>query len=142
MALTRAYVRAFSQVESDLGKVLVSVNRMLLADLEVDQYVTLLLVCLDGRNGCLSYASAGHIPGYLMNPSGEVAHVLESSGLPLGLFDGLKFSTSSVSITPGQFMVLLTDGATEMAASEEVEFGTDGILEYVRGHSQRISATC
>ena len=33
-------------------------------------------------------------------------------------------------------LILLTDGTTEMATPEDVEFGTDGVLNYVRVHSQ------
>lgn len=135
MALTRAYVRAFARVETDLAKILSSVNHMLMADeLEDNQFVTLLLVCLDGPNGSLSYASAGHIPGFLMNGSGKVESKLESSGPPLGLFDSSHFVTSALPVGPQQLLILLTDGAAETTASEDVEFGTDRVLEYVRDH--------
>ncbi|HEX9119550.1 MAG TPA: SpoIIE family protein phosphatase, partial [Terriglobales bacterium] len=135
MALTRAYVRSFAQVETDLAKVLSSVNRMLIADhLENDRFVTLLLVCLDGPNGSLSYASAGHISGFLMNGSGKIESVLESSGPPLGLFDHPHFVTSALPLAPQQLVILLTDGAAETTTSEDVDFGTDRVLEYVRDH--------
>lgn len=136
MALTRAYVRAFAQGESDLAKILSSVNQMLIAELQEARFVTLLLVCLDGRNCSLSYASAGHIPGFLMNGSGNIDCVIESSGPPLGLFDDSRFVTSEIVLAPPQFLILLTDGATETTASEDVQFGTDGVLNYVRTHTQ------
>jgi phosphoserine phosphatase RsbU/P len=136
MALTRAYVRAFVQVEADLSKILSSVNRKLLADLEDSRYVTLLLVCLDGQNGSLSYAGAGHVPGFLMNRSGNIDHVLESAGQPLGLFDDSCYATSAISLVPQQLVILLTDGTTEMTASADVQFGSDGVLDYVRTHRQ------
>lgn len=136
MALTRAYVRSFAQVEFDLARILTSVNHMLISDLEDNRFVTLLMVCLDPSTGCLSYASAGHIPGFLVNPSGEVDCVLESSGPPLGIFDDSQYVTSVVKLKPQQLLVLLTDGVTEMIASEEVQFGTDRVLDYLRAHRQ------
>ncbi|MGO9775471.1 MAG: SpoIIE family protein phosphatase [Terracidiphilus sp.] len=136
MALTRAYVRSFAQVEADLAKILIRVNHMLLADLEDTRFVTMLLVCLDEKNGCLSYASAGHVPGFLMNGAGGIDHVLESSGPPLGLFRDISFTTTAVPLTARQLLILLTDGTTEMATPEDVEFGADGVLEYVRDHRQ------
>ena len=136
MALTRAYVRSFAQVEADLAKILSSVNHMLIADLERNRFVTLLLVCLDGSNRRLCYASAGHVPGFLMNGSGDIDRVLESSGPPLGLFDDSHFVNSAIALTPPQLVILLTDGAAETTASEDVEFGTDRVLEYVRAHRQ------
>ena len=134
MALTRAYVRSFAQVEADMAKILSRVNRMLIADLEDSRYVTMLLVCLDGTKGRLSYANAGHVSGILMNGSGEIDHVMESSGPPLGLFPDSSFVTSAIPLTPQQILVLMTDGTTEMTTPEGVEFGTDGVLEFVRAH--------
>ena len=136
MALTRAYVRAFTQVEADLAKILSNVNHMLIADLHKQRFVTLLLVCLDGPNGSLSYASAGHVPGFLMNGSGKIDHVLESSGPPLGISDDSHFVACAIPLAPQQLVILLTDGVTETTDSEDVEFGTDGVLEYVRAHRQ------
>jgi PAS domain S-box-containing protein len=137
MALTRAYVRSFAQVEADPAKILSSVNHMLVADLENDRFVTLLLVCLDASSSSLSYASGGHVPGFLMNRSGEIDCVLESSGRPLGLFDDSEFVTSVIPVKSQQLLILLTDGATEMTGSEDVQFGTNGVLEYVRAHRQQ-----
>jgi PAS domain S-box-containing protein len=135
MALTRAYVRSFARVESDLGEILSKVNHMLVTDqLEHDRFVTLLLVCLDERSGSLSYASAGHLPGFLMHSSGMIERVLESSGPPLGLFPDAHFATSTLSLSPRQLVILLTDGAPETSTSANVEFGTEGVLEYVRSH--------
>jgi sigma-B regulation protein RsbU (phosphoserine phosphatase) len=107
---------------------------MLITDLENDRYVTLLLVCLDGPNRSLSYASAGHIPGYLMNSSGNIDGVLKSSGPPLGLFGESHYAASEVALSPPQLLILLTDGATETTATEDVQFGSEGVLNYVRSH--------
>ena len=135
MALTRAYIRSFAQVESDLARILSCVNHMLIADhLEHGRFVTVLLVCLDGANHSLSYSSAGHFPGLLINCAGKIDTMLESSGPPLGLFDDAHFVNNDLPIAPEQLVVLLTDGAAEMTASEEKEFGIDGVLEYVGQH--------
>jgi PAS domain S-box-containing protein len=139
MALTRAYIRSFAEVEEDLAKILSRVNHMLVADrLEHGRFVTVLLVSLDGDHHSLCYSSAGHFPGFLISCSGKVDSVLESSGPPLGLFDDAHFVTCNLPLGPQQMVVLTTDGAAEMAASEEAseekEFGIDGILEYVRKH--------
>lgn len=135
MALTRAYVRAFAQVETDLSALLARVNHMLVADhLEHGRFVTLLLVCLGGPDSSISYANAGHIPGFLMNDCGKIEGALESSGPPLGLFDDVQFVSSTLPLAPQQLLILMTDGAAEMATAEEVEFGSDAVIEFVRNH--------
>jgi serine phosphatase RsbU (regulator of sigma subunit) len=72
-----------------------------------------------------------------MNRSGEIDCVLESSGPPLGLFDDSQFVTSVAAMKSEQLLILLTDGATETTTSQDVQFGTDGVLEYVRAHRQK-----
>jgi PAS domain S-box-containing protein len=134
MALTRAYVRSFAVEETDLARILSKVNHMLVADLDNNRYVTALLVCLDGADSTMSYASAGHIPGFVINRSGTIDHTLESSGPPLGLFEDSSFTTSAVRLERDDLIVLLTDGATESMDSDDSEFGSNGVLEYVRAH--------
>jgi PAS domain S-box-containing protein len=135
MALTRAYVRSFAQVEPDVATILSRVNRMLCADLEENRFVTLLLARLNGATGDMSYASAGHIPGFVLNGTGIVERVLESSGPPLGLFEDARYVTSAVTLAPQQLMILLTDGVTESTASD-AQFGSEGVVEYVRAHAE------
>jgi serine phosphatase RsbU (regulator of sigma subunit) len=44
--------------------------------------------------------------------------------------------SSVLPLAPQQLVVLGTDGAAETATRDEVEFGTDGVLEYVREHRE------
>ena len=60
--------------------------------------------------------------------------VLDSTGVPLGWFAECEFSTRTLQIEAGQLVVLSTDGATETSVAGDVEFGSDGVLEYVRHH--------
>jgi phosphoserine phosphatase RsbU/P len=137
MALTRAYVRSFAQVEPDVAKILSRVNRMLVADLDEDRYVTLLLVCLDPVSRSLSYASAGHVPGFVVGHSGEIDAVLESSGIPLGLFGDAHYVTSVIPFAPPHLLIMMTDGVTEASPGpEDTQFATEGVLQYVRQHRQ------
>ncbi len=137
MALTRAYVRAFCGQGLGVGKVLNGVDRMLNADLEESRYVTMLLVSLDLTDRMLSYASAGHVPGYVLNRAGDVEEVLSSTGMPLGLLAGNRIGTRLVKLQSGQMIVLTTDGLAEASAAEpgeSEEFGGERVLEYVREH--------
>jgi hypothetical protein len=92
MALTRAYVRCFAAMQLELDDILVRVNQMLLKDLEHGHFVTLFLASLNPDRRSLSYASAGHVPGFIFLDSGQVKCTLDSTGPPLGLFSGSKFS--------------------------------------------------
>ena len=133
MALTRAYVHSFAALGLEVDEILTQVNRMLVKDLGDGCFVTLMLASLDLETRSLVYASAGHVPGYVLGPSGPVEHTLESSGPPLGLFPEVGFSRSpSITLEPGQLLVLLTDGITESAAPDGGEWGVHGALNYLR----------
>jgi phosphoserine phosphatase RsbU/P len=135
MAETRAYVRSYAMLESDMGAILSRVNKALVPDLEGGQYVTLLLARLDPQNRLVEYAGAGHIPCYLLSPSGEIERVMKSTGPPLGIFAASQYCSSpAISLDYGETLILLTDGVTEAANNSEVQFGADRALEFVRCH--------
>jgi sigma-B regulation protein RsbU (phosphoserine phosphatase) len=141
MAETRAYVRSYAMLESDMGAILSRLNNALVTDLTGGQYVTLLLARLDPRNRLVEYAGAGHIPCYLLRPSGEIGHVMESTGPPLGLFAGSQFCSSpAIPLDYGETLVFLTDGVTEAGNNDEAPFGADRALEFIKSHLQNSAA--
>jgi len=141
LAETRAYVRSYAGLESDMGAILSRVNKALVTDLDGGQYVTLLLARLDPRNRLVQCAGAGHIPCYLLRSSGEIGHVIESTGPPLGLFADSQFSSSpAIPLDYGEILVMLTDGVTEAADSYEAQFGAGRALEFVRSHPEKKAA--
>jgi PAS domain S-box-containing protein len=137
MALTRAYVHSFATMGLEVDQILTQVNRMLVDDLGDGCFVTLMLVSLDVGTRSLVYAGAGHIPGYVLSVSGSTEHTLESSGPPLGLFSNVRFSrNASITLHPGQLLVLLTDGITESVSPEGKEWGARGALDYLATHRE------
>ena len=141
MAETRAYIRSFAENDPDMGRILTRVNKALAADLEGGRHVTLLLGLINPEQRTLVYANAGHIPGYLMKASGQIGYVLNSTGMPLGLFSDTVFrSSENICLEPGDLLAFLTDGVTEATSPEEIEFGADRVLEILtdnRGCSAR-----
>jgi len=75
------------------------------------------------------------MPGFVLNSSGVVEHVLESNGPPLGLIVDSRFSCQKeILLEPGQIVVPLTDGLTESVAHGGDGFGAQGALEYIAAH--------
>lgn len=135
MSLTRAYVRSFAALDMEAGQILTRVNRMLINDIGDQCLVTMALASLDIPGRTLSFAGAGHVPGYIVDASGVIKHTLESAGMPLGLFPEAQYERGApLPIRPGETLVLLTDGMTESAAPNGSEWGQDGLLSYVAAH--------
>ncbi len=135
MAETRAYLRAYSGMEPNIGVLLNRVNSVLSRDLEGRHSVTLVLARLDPGKRTLEYVNAGHVSGYLLRSSGDIGHVMDSTGPPLGMFPDRDYSaTRVIELEDGDTMVLLTDGVTEATRGDEAEFGTQRTLDFLRAH--------
>lgn len=135
MAEMRAYLRSFATTCSDVGKILTRVNRALEDDLYEGRFVTLLLICLNPKTRVMTYASAGHEPGYLLGNSGNIDFVFEATGPPLGVIPDTEFpSGKAPRLESGQLILLLTDGVFDSLADDDTEFLADGAIEYVNEH--------
>jgi serine phosphatase RsbU (regulator of sigma subunit) len=133
MAIARAYLRASAQGQADVGAILGQVNRLLVQDVEGDRFITLLFARLDPKARTLSYASAGHTSGYVLDASGSVKHCLESTGIPLGVEPDASFPCGPpVSLAPGDLVLLLTDGVVETRDPQGAPFGARRALDLVR----------
>ena len=135
MAELRAYLRAFAQRNSDIGRVLSLTNRALACDLQTNSYATLIFCCLDLSSKSLVYASAGHTPGYVLDSSGAVKYALDSLDIPLGFLPEHKFTRSEpLYLQPGDILALLTDGITEAERPDQTPFGVERALAFIHAH--------
>lgn len=131
---TRAYLRARATTDADVGAILGRVNRQLTEDLPEGHFATLFFARLDAASGSLSYSSAGHCAGYVLDDRGEVRDVLGSTALPLGIDPEAHFPAEGpVLLTPGTLVLLLTDGILEARTTDGLAFGVDRALATVRG---------
>ena len=141
MAETRAYLRSMAQTSSDPGEILTLVNRVLMSDLEGNQFVTMVVTCLDRRTQTLHWASAGHITGYVLDVSGSVKAELMATGVPLGIFSDATFATATaMDVRVGDMVALVTDGVTEAENAAGGSFGSDRAVAVLQSHQQERAA--
>jgi phosphoserine phosphatase RsbU/P len=133
MAETRAVLRSTAQTVSDPGEVLTAVSRVLASDMDDNRFTTMLLARLHPSTRTLTYASAGHYPGYVFDPSGAVKAELRATGLPLGPFAAASEVTSErLTLEPGDVLILVTDGVSESEASDGSFFELERALDVMR----------
>ena len=133
LAEMRAFIRAFAKQDNDPATILKKLNIELFADLRGDQFVTLILARLNPQDSSLIYASAGHIPAYLLNISGKVDYVMESTGLPLGFIKDYKiYNSKPIKLTSEHSAVFFTDGILEAQSPDGKEFGVDRALDHIK----------
>ena len=107
------------------------VGRRLNARTPPERYATAIIASLSPETGVLSYTNAGHNAGLLVRADGT-GERLEGNGLPLGLFPVAEYEREEVTLSPGDLVVLYTDGITEAASETEEEFGLDRLEKVVQ----------
>lgn len=133
---TRSYLRGIALTGAEVGPLFQLTNQCLSSP-RLDLFVTAFLMRLDASTRSLSYTSAGHLPGYVLDSHGQTRAILHSTGIPLGIDGANEFPASTVSFEPGDLILLVTDGITEAASSEGELFGMERALQLVRQHHKQ-----
>jgi len=93
---------------------------------ENEVFVTAFYGVYDPASRTLTYARAGHNPPRVRRCSqGEVVSLEDVGGPPLGLFEGLEYQESTVTLAPGDFFILYTDGVTEAMNARDEQYGLE-----------------
>ena len=104
------------------------VNRRLAAHYTAQNevFVTAFYGIYDPACRQLVYSCAGHNPPQLKRCSlGRVDSLEEVGGPPLGLFDDVAYAQATLTVRPGDILVLYTDGVTEAMDSRNKQFGLE-----------------
>ncbi len=102
-------------------------NRMMIADLGVEQYFTMAYAEIDLRSGALALVQAGHPHPVVLRAGGRV-ELLGQGGLPVGLLPDATFERSETRLLPGDRLFLLSDGVTECPDLSGHELGEAGLV--------------
>jgi sigma-B regulation protein RsbU (phosphoserine phosphatase) len=112
-------------------------NRLMLEEIQAEQYFTMVFAVVDRLAGRLSLVQAGHPHPVLLRPSGQVVR-LGGGGLPVGLVPDAAYETCDIRIGPGERLVLVSDGITECPRLTGGDFGENGLAESL-ARSARLS---
>ncbi len=113
--------------------VMTLLNRQLFHSTPKEKYATLFFSTYDTRSGTLSYCNAGHLPPLVLGADSEIRR-LEVGGTVVGLFDGMLYEETQVSLSPGDIFIAYSDGITE-PENDFGEFGEQRLIDLVRENS-------
>ncbi len=125
MSNLQAAVRALAPDAVSTDSLTGRLNRILCANTAPNKFITLFYGVLEGRR--LTYTNAGHNPPILLRASGELVR-LELGGALLGVFPDWVYQQGEVSLSPGDRLVLFSDGITEAENAQGDPFGEDRLL--------------
>jgi PAS domain S-box-containing protein len=112
MTKIRETIRTAALTDPDPGAVLAVADVALALD-DPDKIATALVGVFDPRERTLTCAAAGHPSPLVHLPGGEVADPFDLRALPLGLRDGVRAPSRTVTLQPGAFVAFFTDGLIE-----------------------------
>jgi serine phosphatase RsbU (regulator of sigma subunit)/predicted enzyme related to lactoylglutathione lyase len=139
MANLQANLRSHSARASHRPEfVLRSVNRLFYDNTPDSSYATLFFAEYDDRTRRLRYANCGHLPALLLRSDNSLER-LECTCTVVGLFQEWECGIQELRLSPGDTLLLYTDGITEAFNDAGEEFGEDRLIEVLRRNGRRCS---
>ena len=108
------------------AEVAAALNRRFPFELHTEQFFTLVYGVLNCRTGEFRYVCAGH-PGPAFAPRVGPPHLLQGSGLPIGVGEG-NYKEYTLRLEPGDRLYLYSDGLTEAMNADRHRFGNSRLL--------------
>ncbi|MFO1478008.1 MAG: SpoIIE family protein phosphatase [Verrucomicrobiota bacterium] len=142
-AMIRALLEELKPLAGDPGQFLTKLNRDLYAILKhagTPMLTTAFYCVADWSGGTLRYTNAGHPrPLHLRRGAGRVQALTNIGGKSqpaLGLFEEASYQTSSVSLAPGDLVMLFTDGLYEVQGTNNELYSQDILMTGVERRIQ------
>jgi sigma-B regulation protein RsbU (phosphoserine phosphatase) len=132
----QALIRSTDVVPRPLAERVAVVNRLFAAVTPVRFFATLVWGVVD-RDGRGELVNAGHLPAVVVGREG--CRLLESTGVPVGLFPGARFTSTPFELGPGEQILLFTDGVTESTDGRDREYGVEAVWSLVSARDLDLS---
>ena len=128
MMRAQGLIRTCVLSHDDLGAALAAANDGLCERNDAMLFVTAFICVLDTATGALRYANAGHNPPSLRR-GGTRAFLRARPGLVLGAMAGVPYVQGELALSPGDELLVYTDGVTEAADASEALFGESRLAD-------------
>jgi phosphoserine phosphatase RsbU/P len=133
MALSRIVVRVNASWYPDQpAEAIRMANTIISADSRSGMFVTLFYGTLDSGSRTLHYVNAGHNPPILCHAADGTFEELEATGIALGAKGDAGYTAGQKILSPGDLLVMYTDGITEAENCERNMFGEERLRAVIR----------
>ncbi|HKB03695.1 MAG TPA: SpoIIE family protein phosphatase [Gemmataceae bacterium] len=133
MAGVRSVLRDRAGEGGAMAALLGRLNNALSADLEGSRFMTMYLAALDARAGTMRWASAGHDPALVYDPTAAKFREDPGGDLPLGVMPGTEYTElTAPPLAAGQVLLVGTDGVWEMMNPEGEPYGKERLKATIR----------
>jgi sigma-B regulation protein RsbU (phosphoserine phosphatase) len=132
-AVSRTLLRAAALVNPGLtaGEIVTRLNTLLCLSADAGMFVTVCYGILDLATGELNYATAGHPQPFVISPDG-VRELPKAPGTVVGMMEDLVFGTLTVTLRPGDAVMMFSDGVNEAMNEQKELFSVQRTGEFLR----------
>jgi len=131
MASLRASLRGVTlDGPRDFAKLMHKVNRLVYEASASNRYATFFFASYDPATRKLECVNAGHNPPVLLR--GQETIRLEADGPVVGLLPTAPYSEQSLTLQPGDLLILYTDGISEAMTRDDEEWGEERMIVAAR----------
>lgn len=113
------------------AEILHQLNTLMLEELRIDSYFTMIYADLDFLNGKLRLVQAGHPYPVLQRADGQIERI-GRGGLPVGVFSHAEYEEVQLVLNPGDRLFITSDGLTEAENAHGEPLGDEGLHAILR----------
>jgi phosphoserine phosphatase RsbU/P len=140
MAVTVTLARTMARQYERPEDILSHLNSELAAQNPQGMFVTIACLVFDLRSGKVMCANAGHNSLVLIRPQQSPQFVFGASGTIAGVFPVFDITSESMTLAPGDTLVLYTDGVTEAFNPQREIFGDERLLKCLSNEPKQTAA--
>ena len=133
MALLLAVLRTLVEEHLAASALVERLNVQICRHSPATRFITLFYAIYSPGTGSLTYVNAGQNPPFIRRADGSIER-LPATGVALGMFEGSRFVEGSTAVSPGDTLVLYSDGITEAEDPDAIPFEESGLQAIIAGH--------
>jgi serine phosphatase RsbU (regulator of sigma subunit)/CHASE2 domain-containing sensor protein len=140
MAITQTVMRLVVRTGEDMRAEIEAANKLLASNNREDMFTTLFCGVINVRSGTMTYCNCGHNPPLVLRKGENTFELLRNCGPPLGIIEDISYVPRSIVLSPGDMLLLYTDGVTEAENTQSAQLGMKSFEEIVleiRDHPAR-----
>src|SRR6202140_3918856 len=128
MATFQASLKTLSTAQVALPELAANMNRYACQNSQGGlRFTTAFLAEYDPVRRTVDYINAGHNNPILRRASGQIER-LDVGGLPFGIQPEVKYQAATVTLAPGDWLIIFTDGLVEAENARQEEYGEPRLL--------------
>ena len=108
-----------------------SLNEFLLGFSRLETFATLFVGLIDLSDSTIRYCSAGHPPAIMVSADASETSILDVQSGVVGAFHDIAYQDGVTRFSPGDVLLLYTDGTTEARDPSGAFFGEEGLRDAV-----------